>query len=360
MTDEPSSPPTGDVTDAAVRRMVGTLKQRWRVESIERNPHGTDFVATLDVQTPQGKRTIVLKATTADLVAPVIARSEPRLLELVGRETSIPVPTVFGYCDEHDMYPAPFYLIDHVVGENYEGQPERLSLQARKRILQQAGQNLAELHMLGPLPAVGNIGVHNGHLMVLDTDENPRYNDFRDWLLLNSDKTLNRLTTGGYFPELADDPTRFADLVPNIRQYLQATIPNLSEPDPPTYCHRDYRYGNLLVDSETGTTQAVLDWANLLSADPAYNLANAESLLLDTENEDERTNSLRHVFRTAYADVREDWTFDEATRERMDVYHLTCRLDAMACLPLWHQDATPEERDERAMEHREFVARYDI
>lgn len=42
----------------------------------------------------------------------------------------------------------------------------------------------------------------------------------------------------------------------------------------------------------------------------------------------------------------------------MHVYRLTARLDAMACLPLWYQDATPEERDERAAEHRAFVAQY--
>lgn len=49
---------------------------------------------------------------------------------------------------------------------------------------------------------------------------------------------------------------------------------------------------------------------------------------------------------------------DDPTREPMDVYRLACRLGAMACLPLWYQDASPEERTERAAEHRAVVEKY--
>ncbi len=97
MTDEGSPATDGGVSDDAVRGMVRTIETGWVVESIERSDYGTDFVAALDVGNDEGARTVVLKATTADLVDPEIARSEPRLLDLVDRETSIPVPTVFGY-----------------------------------------------------------------------------------------------------------------------------------------------------------------------------------------------------------------------------------------------------------------------
>lgn len=359
MTDTAASSLGADVSDAVVRGMVEALQPEWHVNAIERSPHGTDFVAVLDVSTPGGPQTVVLKATTADLVDPVIARSEPRLLELVGRETTIPVPTVFGYRDDHETYPAPFYLMDYVEGENYEGQAADLPLDVRERVSREAGRNLAQLHALGPLPAAGRIGVRDGRLAVLNTDEHPRFDDFREKLLADCEKTLDSLTSGGFFPDLADDPTRFADLVPAAREYVREAIPDLPEPEPPTYNHWDYRYGNLLVDPETGETRAVLDWANLSAADPAYNLAKVEAHLLTPETDDDaRTETLRETFRTAYAETRGDWSFDAATRERMAVYRLTDRLDAMACLPLWHQDATPAERDERAAEHRAFVARY--
>ena len=339
--------------------MVDAIEPGWSVASVERSPHGTDFVAVLDVRTPDGARTAVLKATTADLVAPVVARSEPRLLELVGRETTVPVPTVFGYRDEHGEYPAPFSLMSHVDGENYEGRVERLSPRVRETVIREAGRNLAELHALGPLPDAGRVGVQDGRLAVLDTDEHPRFDDFRDKLLADCEETLDALARGGHFPELAEGPPRFADLVPDVRAYVRAAIPALPAPDPPTYNHWDYRYGNLLIDPETGATRAVLDWANLSAADPAYNLAKAECNLLTPEADGEaRTETLREAFRTAYAEARDDWSFDGSTRERMRVYRLTDRLDAMACLPLWYRDATPEERDARAVEHREFVARY--
>lgn len=68
--------------------------------------------------------------------------------------------------------------------------------------------------------------------------------------------------------------------------------------------------------------------------------------------------ALRERFRSAYTATRDDWQFDEATRERSDLYRLVYRLDAVACLPLWYKDATPEERDRRAAQHRSFVQSY--
>jgi aminoglycoside phosphotransferase (APT) family kinase protein len=357
MTGDTQSSPEGDVTDAVVRGMVRSIEPEWSVESIERGSHGTDFTATVDVRTPGGARTVVLKATTADLVDPVVARSEPRLLSLVGRETDVPVPTVFGYRDEHEAYPAPFFLMSHANGENYEDRIDALSPRARETILSEAGRHLAELHALGPLDGYGRIGVRDGRLAVLDTDEHPRFDDFRAKLLRDCEETLDSLECGGFFPELADDPSRFADLVPDVREHVRDAIPALPAPDPPTYNHWDYRYGNLLVDPETGEARAVLDWANLSAADPAYNLAKVECNLLAPEADGRaRTETLREAFRTAYAEAREGWSFDENIRDRMRVYRLTDRLDNMACLPLWYQGSDARER--RAAEHREFVSRY--
>ena len=107
------------------------------------------------------------------------------------------------------------------------------------------------------------------------------------------------------------------------REYLRNTIPELPDPDPPTYCHGDY----------------------------------TESMLLSPERDGERrTEKLRETFRTAYTEEREDWAFDGARQQRMAVYRLLYRLNAMACLPLWHREATPDERDQREQEHRAFVA----
>ncbi|MFC7230858.1 phosphotransferase family protein [Saliphagus sp. GCM10025308] len=358
MTIETPKPRSEQITDSEVRGMVEALKPRWRVAAIKRSTHGTDLVAILDVRTPK-RRSVVLKATTAGFVDPIIARSEPRLLMLVNRETNIPVPAVFGYCDDHERYPAPFYLMEYIEGENYEGQAEELSIDVRETLLREAGQNLAELHELGPLPAAGKVGAQNGELTVLDTEKYPRSDDFRDKVLADCEETLDSLANGGFYPELADDPTRFDDLVPEVREYLRARVPALPTPGEPTYCHWDYRFGNLLINPEAGETQAVLDWANLSAAEPANNLAQTEFYLLSPEADGpQQTSHLRETFRAAYTETRTEWSFDEPILERMDVYRLACRLGAMACLPLWYQDASEEKRDERANEHRAFVEQY--
>lgn len=358
MTEQTPESGTEQVSDSALRRMVTEIEPEWRVTTIERSPHGTDLVAILDVRTPE-RRAVVLKATTAEFVDPIIARSEPRLLELVHRETTIPVPAVVGYCDDHERYPAPFYLMDYVEGANYEGKLAELSATARETLLREAGENLAELHELGSLPAAGKVGVQDGNLCVLDTDDHPRHDDFRDAVLADCEGTLDSLADGGFYPDLADDPDRFADLVPELREYVRERVPALPAPDEPTYCHWDYRIGNLLIEPDTGRTRAVLDWANLSSAEPAYNLAQTEFYLLSPiADGPKRTDRLREAFRTAYADTRTDWSFDEPTRERMDIYRLAARLGAMACLPLWYQDASTEERTERAAEHRAVVNQY--
>ncbi|MGB9987688.1 phosphotransferase family protein [Salarchaeum japonicum] len=355
MAEEAPESGDADVSDSMVREMVAELKPDWQVTSIERSPYGTDLVAILEVRTPE-PQSVVLKATTADFVDPIIARSEPRLLELVHRETTIPVPAVFGYCDDHRHYPAPFYVMDYVEGANYENRLEELPRTARETLLREAGENLAELHELGPLPAPGKIGVQDGELCVLDTDDYPRHDDFHDAVLADCMETLDTLTAGGFYPDLADDPERFADLVPELREHVRERVPDLSEPEEPTYCHWDYRTGNLLIDPDTGETRAVLDWANLSSAEPAYNLGQTEFYLLNpVADGPRRTSRLRETFRTAYADARTDWEFTESVRERIDVYRLVCRLGAMGCLPLWYQDASPEERNERAAEHRSVV-----
>lgn len=320
--------------------MVEIIKPRWCVDAIERSSHGTDLVAILQMRASQGPAKAVLKATTAGFVDPVVARSEPRFLNLVAEKTSIPVPTVYGYRDEYPGLPAPFLLMSYEEGTNFENRSDELSQQVRKTVLREAGENLAEFHSLGPLPSYGTVGVENGELAVLDSNSYPQYDDFRDKLLADVDSTLDSLTRGGFFPELADEPERFADLVSPLREYLQDTIPDLSEPDPPTYNYWDYRYGNLLLDPETGEAQAVLDWANLAADDPAYNLAKVESNLLTPDRDpDPLTASLREIFRLAYTASRDEWEFDSVIRERMDIYRLTDRLDRMACLPLWYKDS---------------------
>lgn len=352
-----------ELSAEAIERMVTHLRPSWQVADIETVAEGVNTTAIVWVDS----RRVVLKAATAEYPAATErSRAEPRLLSLVGRDTSIPVPAVLGVCDDHETHPSPFYLLEHLDGESFEGRADRLPSQARETVFCEAGWNLASLHRLGPLPNVGTIGYRNGSLTILDTAERPRYDRFHDWLLDTCERRLDRIESdGGLFPELTDDPERLDDLVPELREYFRATLPELPDPAPPTYCHKDYRYGNLVVDPETGQTAGVLDWGLCMAAPPAFNLALAESKLLRPDLNDEpfgatgRADELRRTMWDAYTDSRPWWTFDDDTVERIEVYRLAYRVAAMACLPMWYRsNPAMESRDLRAAAHRRFVRRH--
>lgn len=357
-----------DISDKTLSEMTRHLKPSWQIVDIDRFEDGINATAALDVETPTTTQRVVLKiATSSHPLANRRIRAEPRLLSLVNQETSIPVPEVLGICDDHETYHTPFFLMSYVDGESFtQDHVPDLPSDVRETMFREAGRNMAELHELGPLSAVGNLVYQNGEVTIIDTDDSPRYDQFHDWLLDHYEGTLDQIeTNGGYFPDLTEDPTRFTDLVPELRQYLRETIPKLPAPGPPTYCHKDYRYGNLLVDTATGNTRAVLDWGILMSAPPAFNFALTEAKLLKPDLNDDphaetgRTGELRQALYEGYAEVRDDWTPDEAMRERIHLYRLTYRLDAMACLPLWYRtDPTLTDRDTRAAEHRTFVQQY--
>jgi aminoglycoside phosphotransferase (APT) family kinase protein len=357
-----------EISDEMLAEMVRHLRPSWTPMNIDHIVEGVNSTVGINVDTPTGERRIVLKTSTSTHpLAEDRSRAEPQVLSLLKQETAVPVPTVFDTCDAHETYPTPYFLMEHVEGETISAADvPNLQFDIRKTIFREAGLNLAELHALGPFDEVGELVGEDGEVSVLDTPESPSYNVFHDWLLESYDETLDQLLDeGGYFPKLTEKPNRFDDLVPEIRDYLRGTVPNLPPPQPPTYCHKDYGYWNLVVAPDTGETRALLDWANLMSAPPGFNLAIAESKLLkpdlntDASASAGRAGELRRALWDGYESVRDEWTFDAATCERLRVYRLAFRLDQMACLPLFADiDPTLDDREARAVEHRAFVEQY--
>lgn len=347
---------TGEsLSQADIDGMVETLAPTYSIESITKMEKGTDSVYGLTVQTEDGSRELVLKATTASHMPTDAARAEPHLLAVIDRETDIPVPTVHGYRDDHPDYPAPFFLMDRVPGSTLEDIAP-IEPRARERIVETAGRHLAMVHELGTWPAAGRIGYRDGEFRLLDSDDHPQFADSRDWALDHAESAIDSLPDGGYFPTDEVDCERFADLVSDLRAHVRERIPALPEPDPPRWANGDYRYGNLVVDVGSGAVQAVLDWGMVSAVDPAYNIAVVEAMLCRADGQSaERTATLRKRFRTGYRDIRPDFAFDGPTRERIECYRLVYRLDAMACFGLWYRDATQTKRDERARALRSFI-----
>ncbi|WP_435196896.1 hypothetical protein [Natronomonas sp. EA1] len=89
-----------------------------------------------------------------------------------------------------------------------------------------------------------------------------------------------------------------------------------------------------------------------LGCPPAHNLAKVETHLVADTDSEPRQRELRDTFRTAYAAARPGWTFDADTEGRMATYTLVARLGTMACLPLWHEEKSADERDAVERRHR--------
>ena len=341
---EPADTDRTDLDRATVERMVAAVEPAWTVERARPSDEGTDYVYFVTVRTPEGKRETVLKAFAGEAAPAAVARSEPRVLELLAAETEIPVPAVVGFVDDHPDLPAPFFLAERLPGENGAGQFTALSTPALDRVLADAGDFLGQLHALGSFDRFGRVGVADGRLAVVDDADTG--GEWTDWLLADAEETLDGLDGG-----------RFDDLVPALRGFVRDAIPALDAPETASLVHWDYRLGNLLVDPESGETTAVLDWAGLLAGDPVYNLATVEDHNVNWQTRDVvLRRRLRDRFYEAYGVRRGDWPAD--FRERKRVYHLCNRLNAMACLPDWYADADPAIRDERAAEHRTFVREY--
>lgn len=330
-----------------VLRMAAEVAPSWSVERIRQTDAGTDSVSFLTVGTPDGPREVVLKAFTGEGVPAPVAQSEPRVLERLGRDTDIPVPEVVGFVDEHPDLPAPFFVAERLPGEDCSGKFSDLSAAAIETILADAGRYLAALHELQSFDGFGRIGVEDGDLAVVGDQHGPRER-WTDWLLADAEETLDGMAGG-----------RFDDLVPALRDYVRSAVPALDGPETASLVHWDYRLGNVLVDSETGETTGVLDWADLLAGDPVYNLATVEDHNVNWQTRDVVLRErLRGALFEAYDGPSPTGDRSAAFRERKRVYHLCNRLNAMACLPDWYADADEAVREERAAEHRMFVRSY--
>ena len=329
-----------------VERMVAAVAPEWSVTRVRSSDEGSAQVFFVTVETPEGSRDAVLKAFPGDVVSDAVARSEPRFLHLLASETTVPVPDVFGFVDDRPDLQTPFFLAERVPDRNAAGRFEELSPSALERVLADAGRHLAELHDVRSPDRFGQVGVENGELAVID-GEYGRRERWADWLLADAEDTLDGLAG-----------SRFDDLVPPLRDYLRGAIPALDAPDAAAFVHWDYRLENLLVDPETGETTAVLDWADLVAADPVYNLVTVEDHNVNWQTRDVvLRRRLRDRFLAAY-DAHRSGGRPASFRDRKRVYHLCHRLNAMACLPDWYADADEAVREERAAEHRLFVRDY--
>jgi aminoglycoside phosphotransferase (APT) family kinase protein len=356
----------GPLTPRELREMVATVWPDWELVGAERADSTTDAVYFLTLATDGARRDVVLKA--CDRAEHDAFRPEPYLLDTVRRETSVPVPAVYGAVDDHDALPAPFFLMERCPGEPV-GVPDHLDAAALDRVAYEAGRHLGEIHRLGSFARFGPLRLardaaggrdERGGAIDPDFDPEPEADSEPASAAASTPDAIGGISGPGYevtvpasahddwrdwFRELvdghlADLPSRFSDLEPAIRARLGTVDDLLDSQFEPVPVHADYRPGDLLVDPESGETLAVFDFGDAYTADAEYNLAGTEHHLcgwdgLDTDRRECVRENLLSGYRETNA-LRDDGSLWEL----YDLYLLATWLRGLRRFDDWYADAS--------------------
>ncbi|WP_158057851.1 phosphotransferase family protein [Halorussus halophilus] len=346
-----------DFSPETLTRMVREIRPEWRLRESRLAPEGTDAVYFVTVETGEGTRECVLKI--CDFLDPEAFRPEPHLVALIDAETSIPVPSVVGTVDYHEELPAPFFLMEKVDGENLENQARELAPEVVERVARNAGRNLGELHALGDFEQFGPIRLTSD---VDSTDADAKVHvEATDRPLVVGETGQDTLRprieeVAEYHFENLDE--RFADLESDLRAFIDERLDALDSPDralSPTITHFDYRFGNLLVDPETGETKVVLDWGNVSTNDPQNELVYTEQYLSGWATHDDPLRSrVRTALREGYSETNELERDPEFERRR-ELYLAASRLSPLVWFDMWYAAESEAEQKETERRHRQAV-----
>lgn len=329
------------IEDGVIPAIVDAEFSDWTLRDWQEADEGTDFVAFLDCDTPDGERRVVLKVQ--DFLDPVSFRPEPRTLDYVATETDIPVPGVIASDLTGDEFP-PYFCMTHVEGDQPDDQAD-LSDAAIARVARTAGHNLAQLHALPTWDAYG-------WLRHVDDVADPG-TGHHDLTPADPHDSWPAFVAEGMADAIDRFPDRFADLQDPLREAVDDALDELPTHPRCAFLHGDYRLGNLLIDVETGETRAVLDWGNHTVGDPLQDLVKTEDYLCDFARRDSpRRRLVRDALLDGYREVREI-DVDPAHR---DAYLLCSRIGPLAWFDLWFADA--DDPDTIAEKHRAFVESY--
>ena len=195
-----------------------------------------------------GERDWVLRRPPLAHVLPTahdMAR-EYRVMSALG-PTSIPVPRMVLFCDDHDLLGVDFYVMERVHGhivrdrlpDAYPDTPE-----TRLVISQALIDTLADLHAVEP----GDVGLEGFGKPAGYLERQVR----RWWQQWEASKT------------------RELPAIDELRRRLKAGLP---EQGPPGIVHGDYRLDNtMLAPDDPGTIAAILDWEMCTLGDPLADL----------------------------------------------------------------------------------------
>lgn len=211
--------------------------------------HGTKFVLR---RPPTGE----VLASAHDMVR------EHRIIEAVGR-TDVPVPTTMGVCEDVSVNGAPFYVMSHVDGVVLDTPEAAAEMRIEKR--HDAGRHLidvlADLHAIDvDEVGLGDLAKRSGYV----------------------ERQVRRWTT-----QWERSKTRELPAIDEVGRRLAADLPVQHGV---SIAHGDYRFGNCLVDIDSGQVTGVLDWELCTLGDPLADLGYLGVYWSDPGEEQARPN----------------------------------------------------------------------
>lgn len=267
--------PADPLTDDELAATVAAVRPDWELVDAEPIYPGSDVLYRVTVAGDDSRRREAVLKRFRD-AEPLSFRTherflvEPDLLALVGAETDLPVPDVYGVSRSGDACSVPAFLMEAMPGEHATAVAFDADTPAADRLLHEAGRALARVHEVRSFEAFGDLvadpNESSDDRAAGDATPVPVVRDGRDaW-----DARLRDIVEGA-LDRL--DGTQFADLAPEMRRYVEDRLAELDLAAESALLHGDFRPGNSLVDRETGALTAVLDWGAAQAGDPRYELA---------------------------------------------------------------------------------------
>ena len=337
--DERLDEPSTEAAEAAARAIFER-----RVVETARMDGGVNALYRIELD----DRAVVLKAPTIATDEAFLA--EPAVLRFIGQETPVPTPQILAQiAPEAGPLDTAFYVMEFIDGRQVRSLMG-LSPPARERLVREAGTHLAAIHELRITDTYGRLHFSDDDLGV----KSP----FQSWDAFFGELVEEVITGLRGDGHLTDEEPRFADLAPTIRNTLADYSVTVDPPPAPALVVSDYRPLNLILATADDTdqlVQGVIDVSGL-AGDPLLDAALTEEAMINVPlGGTANTESLRRVFRTAYADGRNserELLFDE----RYPYYQLYARAKRLAAFEYTAQFARETDPGAIAKRWRSFVA----
>jgi aminoglycoside phosphotransferase (APT) family kinase protein len=163
------------------------------------------------------------------------------------RDTDVPVPKTFCYCDDASVIGTVFYVMEFVDGKVYsEPDLPTMTREQRATVYDELNRVIAALHSIDPA-AVG-------------LDDFGKAGSY-------AERQIARWTK-----QYRASETERIEAMEHLIDWLPAHIPT-DEPEQTRIIHGDYRIGNVIFDPDTLRIQAVLDWELATLGNPLADFA---------------------------------------------------------------------------------------